>query len=194
MILSAFIATICLSANSQILTTNNESDENATNTNVQNVVTVNDDEKHDFSYFGLVYYGFDGFSNYALSGGGVNPNGFGYDLAFRVNFEEHGNKSWDILPNYSFGLMRKGPNQLAITIAAGPSIRLQDEFAGIDKSGKAKYDFKTSVDAIINPKLTVKLGHLTLYGGYFYWAPKFKFSKNDGATGGFNIGIFYSSL
>ena len=108
----------------------------------------------------------------------------------RAQFKDHGNFNFDLLFNYSFGLWKQDSNQLLLTLAAGPSLRTQDEISGFDKRGNIEYNSdKFFIDAVVNPRLTVKFGKIYITGGYFYWAPKFKFSKDDGATGGFNIGI-----
>lgn len=189
-IFSAFIALIAfVSTNAQDVITNNY-DSPITSADGQSVNTNSTEEDESFGGLGLMYYSFDGFENYGLNSNYTNPNGVGLDFGVRAQFKDHGNFNFDLLFNYSFGLWKQDSNQLLLTLAAGPSLRTQDEISGFDKRGNIEYNSdKFFIDAVVNPRLTVKFGKIYITGGYFYWAPKFKFSKDDGATGGFNIGI-----
>lgn len=187
-ILTALVAIVCLSVNAQTVITNNY-DSSTNSADGQSVQPNTDDEKESFGYLGLMYYSFDGFENYGAVTGIVNPNGIGYELAIRSQFKKHGNYNFELLLNYSFGLWAQGANQVAFTLAAGPSMRSYEEIEGMDKYGNFKYKAATAFDCILNPRLTAKFGNLIISGGYYYWAPKFKFSKDDGATGGLNIGV-----
>lgn len=178
-----------VSTNAQDVITN-DYESPITSVNGQSASTNNTEDEESFAGFGLMYYSFDGFENYGLNVNGVNPNGFGLDVGFRAQFKDHGNWNGDILFNYSFALWKQDSNQLLLTLAAGPSMRFQDEISGFDKKGNIEYSKdKLFFDAVVNPRITVKFGKIYITGGYFYWAPKFKFSKDDGATGGFNVGI-----
>lgn len=192
LLLSALMATVFLmGTNAQNVITNDYSSP-ITGADGQST-TSTDDEAESFGYAGLMYYGFDGFDNWGIFYGFTSPNGLGLDAGLRAQFKSHGNFNGDILLNYSLGLWSQNNNQVLLTIAAGPSIRTYDEIDGVDKKGNLKYSSgKTAFDGIINPRLTIKFGKIVVTGGYFYWAPKFKFSKDDGATGGFNIGLGYS--
>ncbi|MBR1547596.1 MAG: hypothetical protein IJ637_02575 [Prevotella sp.] len=176
-------------ANAETIVTN---DNAAASLGVDNVnaTTGADDDSESFGYGGLLYYGFDDFENYGLTFGMLNPNGFGLDIALRAQFKDHGNFNGDFLFNYSFALMSKNSNQVLLTLALGPSMRTYDEVKGFDSRGNIEWNRnKTAFDGVINPRLTIKLGRVVLMGGYFYWAPKFKFNKDDGATGGYNVGL-----
>lgn len=158
----------------------------------QSINSGDEGEDESFGYAGLMYYGFDGGENYGIFASSVNPNGVGSDYALRAQFKSHGNVNTEFLINYSFGLWAQDSNRLLFTVALGPSFRCYDKIEGIDKNGKVEYSSGSfACDGIVNPRLTIKFGKLAITGGYYYWAPKFKFSKDDGATGGFNIGLGY---
>ena len=191
--LSAFMTMAFLFGASAQTVITNDYGSPITGADGQNSSTSSDDEQESFGYAGLMYYGFDGFENYGIFYGITTPNGVGFDAALRAQFKSHGNFNTDLFINYSFGLWSQNDNQLLLTLAAGPSMRTYDEVKGVNKYGNVEYDSgKTAFDGVINPRLTIKFGRLVLTGGYFYWAPKFKFSKDDGATGGFNVGLGYS--
>ena len=195
--MAVLVIATTFTTNAQVVVANNY-ESPVTSADGQTVSTGggSEDEHETFGYVGLQYYNFSDyhdFSNYGISYSLTTPNGFGLDLAFRAQFKSHGNFNTDFLLNYSFCLWNQNANQLLVTLAAGPSMRTQDEVKGVNNKGKLEYeDSKTAFDAVINPSLTVKLSQFVLFGGYFYWAPKFKFDKDKGATGGFNIGVGYS--
>lgn len=190
--LSALVATVFLMGTNAQNVIKNDYSSPITGADGQST-TSSDDEAESFGYAGIMYYGFDGFDNWGIFYGITSPNGLGLDAGLRAQFKSHGNFNGDVLLNYSFGLWSQNNNQVLLTLAAGPSIRTYDEIEGVDNKGKLKYKSgKTAFDGIINPRLTIKFGKIVVTGGYFYWAPKFKFSKDDGATGGFNIGLGYS--
>ncbi len=157
----------------------------------QNVNESNDGDKETFGTIGLMYYGFKDLDNYGLYWNMDTPNGFGMDFALRAQFKSHGNFNLDLLFNYSFALWQQNENQLLLTLAAGPSFRSQEAIDGFNKNGSPTYKDKLFVDCGLNPRLTVKVGKFALTGGFYYWAPKFKFSKDDGAQTGFNVGLGY---
>ena len=144
--------------------------------------------------FNLVYYGFEGRSNYGISDYFLNPNKFGFEFNIRMNFEKYGNYNFDIGPNYSFQVWGEGDKKLLITVAAGPSIRMQDvaEYK-TDKKGNYKEEKKTKIkfDGFANARLAFNVGRFTISGGYFFWAPEFKFGKDEKADG-FNVALGYS--
>lgn len=142
-----------------------------------------------FGTFNLQYMSFDGFENYGFIDHIVNPNNLGYEFGIRYNFKEHGNMNIDLGINYSFELSNKNDNAVYMILAAGPSFRLQDKYDGIDKNYNIQYKLGFFVDGYINPRLSIKFSRVVASIGYFYWAPEFKFSKDDGATGGVNLAI-----
>lgn len=190
LLFTALMATAFLfSANAQTVISNDYGSP-ITGADGQSASQDSDDEAEAFGYVGLMFYSFDGFENYGLFFGNTNPNGLGLDFAVRASFKEHGNVNTDIMFNYSIGLVEKSSTQVAVTLALGPSLRMQDEIKGVDKKGNLEWEkSKIFCDCVINPKLTVRIDKVVISAGYFYWAPKFKFSKDDGATGGFNIGL-----
>jgi hypothetical protein len=190
LLFTAFMATAFLfGANAQTVISNDYSSP-ITGADGQGVSQSSDDEAESYSYGAVGFYSFDGFENWGITYGGINPNGIGLDFALRMNFKKHGNFNADVLLNYSLGLVSKGSTQVALTLAFGPSFRTQDEFKGFNDKLKEEWDTgKFFCDGVLNPRLSIKMGKLALSAGYFYWAPKFKFSKDDGATGGFNCSL-----
>ena len=151
-----------------------------------------DDYDDVISQYGLMFYGFDGFENYGLTMGFRHQSGLGFEAAVRSQFKKHGNKSSDWLIHYTPCILSKGRNSLFLSLAAGPSLRLQDDVKGIKNNGDIEWESKFTCDGVVNPRLIIKIGRVMLSGGYFYWAPKFKFNKDDGATDGYNIGLAYT--
>lgn len=145
-----------------------------------------------FGSFNFQYMSFDGFDNYGIADHFINPNRVGGEFGIRANFERHGNCNIDLGINYSFELTNKNDCSAYLILAAGPSLRMQDKFDGLNKYGKITYKDGFFVDGYINPRLSIKYSHIVASVGYFYWAPKFKFSKNDGATGGLSLAIGYA--
>ena len=141
------------------------------------------------SAFNLVFYSFDGGENYGISDYFLNPNGFGGEFNIRGNFESHGNYNFDLALNYTFEITKKDDLGLYLVLAAGPSLRLQDE-AEINSKGKIEWNEKVKFDGIINPRLSVTYKNFMLRGGLFYWAPEF--TSGDDAATGFNIALGYS--
>ena len=161
------------------------------NTNVLQSVVDNSNSGEGFGTVGLMYYGFDGFEEYGVYLGGAIPNNFSYEMGLRHYFISHGHTNMDIMLNYSFGLWLQDTNQLLFTLNVGPSMRIYDQPTDKVIGETVHYETKFACDCAINPRITVKLGKFSLTGGFFYWAPKFKFNKDDGATSGFNVGIGY---
>ena len=172
------LSVLCLSVGANAQVTNEEK------TSTQNV------EKQILTSAGLGYYSFDGFDNYGFVVQGTKMNGIGIDMALRANFEDHGNYNVDFGINYTFGLYQKNDLDLFLTLAAGPSFRTQDQYDGLDKHGNIKYKEKFMVDAFLNGRLGVRYKKFILSGGYFFWAPKFKFGK-DYKADGFNVSLSY---
>ena len=190
LLFTAVMATAFFFGTSAQTVINNDYSSPITGADGQGVSQSSDDEAESYSYGAVGFYSFDGFENWGIAYGGINPNGIGLDFAFRMNFKEHGNFNVDALLNYSVGLVSNGSTQVALTFALGPSFRTQDELKGVNSKGNLEWENgKFFCDGVVNPRLSVKLGKLALSAGYFYWAPKFKFSKDDGATGGFNCSL-----
>ena len=190
LLFTAVMATVFFFGTSAQTVINNDYSSPITGADGQGVSQSSDDEAESYSYGAVGFYSFDGFENWGIAYGGINPNGIGLDFAFRMNFKEHGNFNVDVLLNYSVGLVSNGSTQVALTFALGPSFRTQDELKGVNSKGNLEWENgKFFCDGVVNPRLSVKLGKLALSAGYFYWAPKFKFSKDDGATGGFNCSL-----
>lgn len=145
-----------------------------------------------FGSFNFQYMSFDGFDNYGIVDHWINPNRIGGEFGIRASFEDHGNYNVDLGINYSFELTNKNDFSAYLILAVGPSFRLQDKIDGFDKRGNLEYKEGFFVDGYINPRLSIKYSHIIASVGYFYWAPKFKFSKDDGATGGLSLAIGYA--
>ena len=151
--------------------------------------------KNSIGYFGVSYFTFDGFENWGLSLGSLKSNDFGFDGNLRTNFETHGNYNVDLGPNFSFGLYSKDKSNIFLTLGAGLSIRMQDEYKGSEVVEKQHHSLalgnytttytvenwdenKFFFDAYLNARLTITYDWLAISGGYFYWAPKFKFGSD----------------
>ena len=158
---------------------------------------------------GISYYGFDGFDNWGIAIQSIKPNGVSGELALRTNFDDHGNYNLDLGINYSFALLTSGDVKLYLTAAAGPSLRLQDEYKGTETvvtqhNSLALGKYTTSydkenwdsnnfyVDCYLNARATLAYKSIAISGGYYYWAPKFKFGKKYKADGFMaTVGFFF---
>lgn len=149
---------------------------------------------------GVSYYGFDGFDNWGIAIQSIKPNDISGELALRTNFDDHGNYNLDLGINYSFALLTSGDVKLYLTAAAGPSFRLQDEYKGTETVVKQhnslalgkyttsydKENWDTNnfyVDCYLNARVTIVYKSIAISGGYYYWAPEFKFGKKYKADG-----------
>lgn len=149
---------------------------NEVNNNKTNVNTVN--------AVNLIYYGFDGFSNYGIGFQGINENGFGFGITIRSSLKDNAPFNEDLDFSYSYPLSLNADCTVFLTMALGPSIRMQNES---DEKGSDKLKFY--IDGFINPRVSLKYKKLLLSGGFFFWAPQFKFSKEEGGTSGFNVAL-----
>ena len=139
---------------------------------------------------GFMYYDTDGLKNYGYDVNYMTYNSFGFQGAFRGSFKEHGNINFDLGINYSYWLTHDENSCIALTIGVGPTIRMQDVGEPvINKQGtyvRTDYEGHIFVDAFFNPRLTIKYGRLSVFGGYFLWIPKFEW---DYKTDGYHVGI-----
>lgn len=150
-----------------------------------------EETKKTLSALGLNYYSFDGYDNWGFGGYFISCNGFGMDITLRSQLKSHGNFNVDLGLNYSYQIYQKDNMYALLTLAAGPTFRTQDE-PEIDYYGKITW--KTGsffCDAFVTPRLTLYVNKFSITAGYYYWAPKWKFSKDDGASGGFCASIGY---
>lgn len=143
-----------------------------------------------FGALNFQYLSFDGGENYGIAACSFNPNNIGVDFGARASFKSHGNLNYDFGINYSFELVNKNDFAGYLTLAIGPSFRIQDKFK-LDDDGDIDYKSGFFVDGYINPRLSIKYDRFVASIGYFYWAPKFKFSKNKGAIGGLSLAVGY---
>ena len=183
-LISLFIAASVLLVNAQTVV---RSDYSKAPTRVDTVKESKNDYDT-FSSMQLLFLSFDGGNNYGIGVSSYTPNGIGFDWFVRSAFEEYGNFNQDLAVNYTFSLAQNDDLSLYLTTSIGPSIRIQD----IYDFQKDKSKIKLFVDGIINPRLLLKYKKFSLGAGYFYWAPKFKFSKEDGGTGGLSLSLGYS--
>jgi len=143
----------------------------------------------DITNYGLMYWGFDGYKNYGVFAESITYNNVGVEMAGRTKFEKHSNFNWELGLNYSLGLFRQENSALLVTASFSPlSVRFQDEY----DYKRDKYKNKVYFDAYYSIRLSLKLGCFALTGGYFYWAPKWDFGK-DQKMDGFCIGLMYST-
>ena len=64
---------------------NNDYSSPITGADGQSVSQSSDEESESWSYGAVGFYSFDGFENWGLTYGGINPNGIGIDFALRMN-------------------------------------------------------------------------------------------------------------
>ena len=203
LIIIALLVSYMSSSMAQIVKETNEKPQS------ENKPTTTTETTSDITMMGLGYYTFDGFENWGLFGSYMKANACGFDLGYRGNFDDrHGNFNFDLGINYSFELYSKDKNKIFFTLAAGPSFRLQDEFKGIKtittthKKPFTNETYETTrteeqwdedqfnMDAYLNARLTIQLNNIILSGGYFYWAPEFKFGSDYKADGwAFSLGL-----
>ena len=174
--------TFCFSANAQIVVANNY------DSPISGMTDAQEDDDLEFGIVGLGYYSFDGFDNWGATFGRINPNGFGGEMSIRMNFEDHGNYNADLGVNYSFQLLNSENAKVFITLAAGPSLRTQDQYDYEENSWETSKFF---FDAYVNARLAARFNKIYISGGYFLWAPKFKFG-GDYKADGFNISVAYA--
>ncbi|MBQ9561106.1 MAG: hypothetical protein IJV10_02365 [Prevotella sp.] len=161
-----------------------------------------DREEHGNQRIGVIkftFLSFKGGENYGIGGELLNANGIGGEYCVRTDFKSHGNINIDLGLNATYEILKDDDTNFLFTIAAGPSIRMQDELSDIkvnynQYTGKytttEKYDFKFYVDLIVNPRFSLRYKNVLISAGYFMWAPKAKFS--DGALAhGFQATLGY---
>ena len=189
-----FLVMLALMANKMAMA--NEYNVSAQDGNVLSDASSSSDKRDLIGGIFLVYYGFDGFCNYGVSDYFLKPNGVSGEFNLRTQFKQYSNYNVDLGINYSFLLWEQDKATLLLTLAAGPSFRMQNvsQIEYNERTGKTTEESKEKfyIDGFVNPRLTLQVGKVILSAGYFYWAPQFKFSKDDGATGGFNVGIAYN--
>lgn len=179
LILSAVMLLVGLTAANAQVVSNNYDDSPITQENKSD----ENNGKETFSYVGFGFESFNGFNNYGLAMHFLTPNGFGMDYNLRASFKDHGNYNVDVGVNYSFQIWGQEDTNLLLSLALGPSFRLQDELKGFDDHGNAEYKEKFFVDLYINPRVTFRYKRFAISAGYFLWAEKFKFSKGYRANG-----------
>ena len=149
-----------------------------------------DDEEESLTVINLVYYGFDGASNYGLSDYFINPNNIGFEFNIRMNFKQYGNYNVDLGPNYSFKLWGQDNKRLFLTAAIGPSFRVQN-VPKLSSSGSIEEETQYKFDLFANIRLSFNINNITISAGYFLWGAEFKLS--DGyAANGFNVALGFS--
>ena len=188
--LTVLIATVfLLGANAQTIIKNDYSTSESSAT----VEVKKDNKEETIGAFNLVYYGFDGLSNYGVSDYWLKPNGFAGEFGFRIDFKDFYNYSFDIGPNYTFKVWGKDKNKVLLTAAVGPSFCGRD-VAKIkyDSQGNPKVETETKFkfDMFANVRLSFKVSRVLLSAGYFMWAPEFKMGGKYRADG-FNVAIGY---
>lgn len=177
------VLAFCFSANAQIVVSNNYDSPIS-----GDAVAEEEDDDLEFGLIGVGYYSFDGFDNWGLTFSRINPNGLGMELGFRMNFEEHGNFNSDLGINYSFKLLNENSTKVFLTLAAGPSLRTQDQY----NFEKNQWDTgKFFFDAFVNARIAARFDRFYVAAGYYLWAPKLKFSS-DYKADGFNLTLGYT--
>lgn len=144
-------------------------------------------EDEDYSAVSLQYIAFDGMANYGIEASTIKPNGFSKELRFRFSTEKHGNLNFELGLNYSVEIANNNGFSSFLVMALGPSVGSRDQFKGYDQKDKPKYERSTFIDAYINPRFVIRYKAFAASIGYFYWAPKFKFSKDEGGIGALSL-------
>lgn len=143
-----------------------------------------------WGYGSIGYWNYDDFENWGLAFGHINLDGWGLDFTVgRVCFKRlekggSGNYNVDILPNYTFGLLKKNKTCLGFTVSAGPSVRKQEVWTGeVTAGGNMKTKDKWYIDGYTQIALNAKVGPVFLSAGYNLWFPQFKTSSKKRAEG-----------
>jgi len=134
---------------------------------------------------GLGYWDYE-LETYGLQMTNLRYNGWASEMNIRWNFSDYTCGAVDMaILGYSFGLTEFNNGALYLALVGGPTIRIQDEYDYEDDKEKIKF----YIDAYISASLNVQLGErFLLKGGYYFWAPQFKFGEDYRADG------FYVSL
>ena len=143
--------------------------------------------------FNIVYYSFDGFENYGISGYVFRPEYLTCEFNTRFCLEKYGNGNLDLGINYTFPLVKQDETRLFLALSIGPSFRLQrvpdpklNEKTGVViEDTKEKFYF----DAYSNPRLALVYKKITLSAGVFFWAPELKLEKDKGFQTGVNFAL-----
>lgn len=143
-----------------------------------------DKSQTDFSFMGLAYYNFDGVSCYGLTGSCITPYSIGLDMGIRSSLKDKAPFNYDFGINYSYPFVNENDVSAFLVIGGGPSFRGQEVY-----NEKGDTEIKMFIDAFIYPRLVFRYKKLFLSAGYFYWAPQFKFGKDDGGVGGFSASL-----
>ncbi|MDO5482971.1 MAG: LysM domain-containing protein [Bacteroidaceae bacterium] len=143
-----------------------------------------------WGYTSIGYWNYDDFENWGLAFGIINPDGWGFDFTGgraclkRLEKGGSGNYNIEILPNYTFGLLKKNKTCLGFTVSAGPSVRKQDVWTGeVTAGGNMKTKVKWYIDGYAQIALNAKVGPVFLSAGYNLWFPQFKTSSKKRAEG-----------
>lgn len=135
---------------------------------------------------GAGYWFFDGLETYGLQMTNLTYNGWASEINVRFNFSDYTVGVCDFaFLGYSMGLTEFNNGAFYFALVGGPSLRFQDEYNLEDDENK----MKVYIDAYISASLNIQFSErFLLKGGYYFWAPQFKFSKDYRADG------FYVSL
>ena len=172
----------CFSANAQIVVSNNYDSPIS-----GDAVAEEEDDDLEFGLIGVGYYSFDGIENWGLNFARINPNGLGWEMGFRLAFEEHGNYNYEMGINYSFKLLSQDSTKAFLTLALGPSFRSSDQY-NIEKN---TWESKSKVDAYANARLAARFNRFYAAVGYYLWAVEFKID-GDYRGDGLNLTLGYT--
>lgn len=121
-----------------------------------------------------------------VGGAFYKPGSIGWEFASSFMFKDNV-VAFDLGANYALPLNQN----FFLTLGLGPSLSL---YQVDDKNDKYKTHTKTSLNAYVHPALLFNYKKIFMSLGYDYVAPKFKFSKKDGASGAVSIGIGWTVL
>lgn len=134
---------------------------------------------------GIGYWNHD-YETYGLQMTNLRYNGWASEVNIRWHFSDNVGGAADLaFLGYSFGLTEFDNGALYLALVGGPTIRFQDEY----NYEKDKDEMKFYIDAYLSASLNVQIGESCLLkGGYYFWAPQFKFGEEYRADG------FYASI
>lgn len=186
---------ICVNANAQSVVRNNYGDDKSKNlslssslaSSTQVVTNTNDDTPCMNAVFGT-------YANYDKNAWGaealmINDQSLGLDVGFRYqNISKYQDFMWlSFGLNYSLNIVDKNDTKVFLV----GSFDLGVDFADVPNEKFTGSDFKIFLDAILTPRLVMKLNHFALYAGYSWTAHKFKFKKYS-VQDGFTLGVGYA--
>lgn len=145
--------------------------------------TAEEENSINFEETSIVYYGFDGYSNYGASWNRYGlRNSWGSELNIRSDFKHYSNYNVDLGVNYIHPISVKENNGLYIIGALGPSLRTQryPDVKTNKNTGKTTIEtgVKMYIDIFANARLMYKHNKFRVSAGGFLWSAECNFSSD----------------